>query len=152
MRRVFPLLLLFLLGWGLPALAEAPACGGRNLLDGLKLSDPAKYEAVLAEARAVPNGEAVLWKVEGNDGRKPSYLLGTAHVTDVRVTKGPPGFEALIAASDKVVLEIAELSDRMAMGKALMGSARRMVLPPGQSLWDLVPDADEPATSPGWCR
>jgi uncharacterized protein len=123
---------------------EPPACTGKNLLDELQARDPAKYEAVMAESRTVPNGEAVLWKIE-RDGLPVSYLLGTAHVTDPRVTKGPPGVEDLIAGSRKVALEVKELADDQEMAMAVMRSAPLMVMPVGKTLWDVVPDADEAA-------
>ena len=60
-------------------------CGGGSLLDKLKASDSAAYDAVMAEADATPNGEAIFWKVEAPDVSEPSSLLGTAHVTDPRI-------------------------------------------------------------------
>jgi uncharacterized protein YbaP (TraB family) len=129
---------------GAAAAQEPPVCTGINLLDDLKSRDPAKHEAVMKEAAAVPNGEAILWKIE-KDGVKPSHLLGTAHVTDPRVTKGPPGIEELIASSSKVALEVKELADDQEMAMAVMRSAPMMVMPVGKSLWDVIPDADEDA-------
>jgi hypothetical protein len=129
---------------GAAAAQEPPVCTGINLLDDLKSRDPATYEAVMKEAAAVPNGEAILWKIE-KDGVKPSHLLGTAHVTDPRVTKGPPGIEELIASSSKLALEVKELADDQEMAMAVMRSAPMMVMPVGKSLWDVIPDADEDA-------
>ena len=141
-RFALALAIMFLAGTA--AAQEPPVCTGVNLLDDLKSRDPAKYEAVMKEAAAVPNGEAVLWRIE-KDGIKPSHLLGTVHVTDPRVTKGPPGIEELIAASGKVALELKELADDQAMAMAVMRSAPMMVMPVGKSLWDVIPDADEDA-------
>jgi hypothetical protein len=143
MKR-FALALAAMLFAGTAAAQEPPVCTGVNLLDDLKSRDLAKYEAVMKEAAAVPNGEAVLWKIE-KDGIKPSHLLGTAHVTDPRVTKGPPGIEELIAASSKVALEVKELADDQAMAMAVLRSAPMMVMPAGKSLWDVIPDTDEDA-------
>lgn len=126
-----------------PACAgEPPPCTGRNLLEELAATDRQAYAAVMAEAKATPNGNAVFWKVE-KDGVKPSYLLGTAHVSDPRVTNPPPGVEAAIEAADIVALELAELGDDQEMARAAAQNAALMLMPDGQSLWDIIPDADE---------
>ena len=124
--------------------AEAPVCTGTDLLAQLKSSDPAIYEKVMTEARATPNGEALFWKIE-RDGTKPSFLLGTAHVTDPRVTELSPAASEALNAAAMVALELAELGDQQRLSLAMMKNAPLMVLPGGQSLWDLVPDADEAA-------
>ena len=132
MKRI-ALALAAILFAGAAAAQEPPVCTGINLLDDLKSRDPAAYEAVMKEAAAVPNGEAILWKIE-KDGVKPSHLLGTAHVTDPRVTKGPPGIEELIASSSKLALEVKELADDQEMAMAVMRSAPMMVMPVGKVL------------------
>jgi uncharacterized protein len=129
----------------MPARAEAPpACQGTDLLAKLKAESPSGYDAVLREAAAVPNGEAVFWKIEGK-GVQPSYLLGTAHVTDLRVTGLPVEIMEPLLGASVIALELKELADEKALMMGAMRHARHMVLPPGQSLWDLIPDADEPA-------
>ncbi len=143
MKWIAALLLGIAVGLG-PAHAEMPpACAGANLLDQLKAERPADYEAVMAEARATPNGEAVFWRIE-RDGIEPSFLLGTAHVTDPRVTALPLQVEAALDTVDVVALELKELRDSQEFAFAAMKLARLMVLPPGQTLWDLIPDAEEP--------
>ena len=89
MKRV-AIALLCLLASATMARAEAPpACTGTDLAAKLKAEDPATYDAVMAEAKAIPNGQAIFWKIE-HDGLPPSHLLGTAHVTDPRVTDLEP--------------------------------------------------------------
>ena len=44
--------------------------------------------AIRAEAAKVPNGKGLLWKIE-KDGRV-SFLFGTMHMTDQRVTSLTP--------------------------------------------------------------
>lgn len=127
-----------------PVRAEAPpACTGIDLLEQLRAERPADYEAVMAEARAIPNGEALFWRIE-REGVKPSFLLGTAHVTDARVTEMPVSVKEALRDASVVALELKELRDKQEFALAAMKQARLMVLPPGQSLWDLIPDADEP--------
>lgn len=126
-----------------PVHAETPpACTGIDLLEQLKTERPADYEAVMAEARAVPNGQSNFWKIE-REGLEPSFLLGTAHVTDPRVTEISPSIKNALRGASVVALELKELRDKQEFALAAMKQARLMVLPPGQTLWDLIPDADE---------
>jgi uncharacterized protein YbaP (TraB family) len=136
--------LFFLVLFASAARAEAPVCKGTDLLARMQAEDPASYAAVMAEAAATANGEAIMWRVE-RDGAAPSFLLGTAHVTDPRVTTLPAVAEAALAKASVLVLELAELRSDQDMALAMMKNASKMVLPPGQSLWDLIPDADEAA-------
>jgi uncharacterized protein YbaP (TraB family) len=124
------------------AMAEAPACMGTNLLDKLQREDPQAFAAVMAEAAKVKNGEAIFWKIE-RAGLKPSWLLGTAHVTDPRVTGMTPEARAALSGAGTVALELREIRDRQEMALAAMKHAKFMVLPSGQSLWDLIPDDQE---------
>ena len=123
--------------------AEPPVCGGTDLLAELKIKEPATYDAVMAEAGAIPNGGALFWTIE-RDGVEPSFLLGTAHVTDPRVTSLTPAMTQALEGASAVALELAELGDTQKMATAILKHARLLVLPPGQTLWDLIPDADEP--------
>lgn len=144
MKSLKYFLIVLLIGsW--PAHAEPPpVCGGTDLLAKLQHDDPAKFAAVLAKAEAVPNGEAVFWRIE-RDGLEPSFLLGTAHVTDPKVTELSPAARDGLAGARTVALELKELRDQKELAMASLRQARLMVLPAGQSLWDLIPDADEPA-------
>ena len=126
-----------------PARAEAPpVCGGTDLLAELKAEHPADYEAVVAEADAIPNGQAVFWKIE-RGGVEPSWLLGTAHVTDPRVTRLTPAMNDALSGADVIALELKELRDQQEFMAAALANAKLMVLPAGQSLWDLIPDEQE---------
>ena len=81
MTRLLAILLFSLLGVCTAQAQDTPACTGIDLLARLKTERPADYDAVIAEAEAVPNHEALFWKIERDD-LAASYLLGTAHVTD----------------------------------------------------------------------
>lgn len=95
-----------------PALADAKVCTGRNLLAGLKASDPASYAEMRAAADATPNGKNVLWKIEDpeNPDHAPSFLFGTLHLTDDRVATLPPAAEAAFSDAMRVAIEIEDLS------------------------------------------
>ncbi len=125
------------------ARAEAPpACTGIDLAARLKSEDQAAYDAVMAEAKAIPNGQAVFWKIE-RDGLPPSHLLGTAHVTDPRVTTLKPAIEDALTGATTLALELAEAGDLQREALSAIALAKYMMLPPGQTIWDLIPDEDE---------
>ena len=154
MTRLFAILFCMFVGLG-PVRAEtAPACTGIDLLAKLKTERPADYADVMASANAVPNHEALFWKIE-REGLPDSHLLGTAHVTDSRVTTLRPDVEMALLTSDDVAFELEEIASREQMALSSLRLARYMVLPGGQSLWDLVPDdqetliRDNPNLAPG---
>jgi uncharacterized protein YbaP (TraB family) len=142
MRRLAAIVLALFAILGTASAEAPPACSGRDLLADLKTERPVDYEAVMAEAAAVPNGEALFWKIEGN-GLKPSWLLGTAHVTDPRVTELTPAMADALSGAGTLALELKELRNPQEMALASIKQASLMVLPPGQSLWDLIPDDQE---------
>ena len=73
----------------------------------MKQSDPAGYAKVRAAADAVPNTGALLWRIGGKD-QPPSYLFGTIHSTDDRVTRLSPAVVAAFNAANTVALEFLE--------------------------------------------
>lgn len=107
--RLLALGLALLLGH--PALASdepaAPSCRGLNILQEMQGSDA--HERILAAASATENTEALLWKIEQGD-RPPSYLFGTVHLTDDRVTEHSPALLAALGAARRLVLEIDDFS------------------------------------------
>lgn len=119
------------------------ACAGRDLLAELKKVDPAGYAEVEKQSAATLNSGALLWKIEPPNKAKPSYLLGTMHVTDDRVANPDKRLRDLIAASRVVVFELANVGDRQGMTGAAMQDPARTMMPEGQSLWDVIPDDKE---------
>src|SRR5262245_26835323 len=90
-----------------PKKAVPPACAGRDIFTAMKKSDPEGYAKVRAAADAVPNTGALLWRVEGKEA-PPSYLFGTIHSTDERVTKLSPAVTAAFNGAGTVALEFLE--------------------------------------------
>jgi uncharacterized protein YbaP (TraB family) len=61
--------------------AETERCGGVDLVQALKASDPKSFEKFEDAARGVVNGQGLLWRVERPGGRV-SYLFGTMHSSE----------------------------------------------------------------------
>ncbi len=122
--------------------ADSASCQGRDLIALLKSEDRAAYDQIQAEANATVNGEALLWRIEGRVGA-PSYLFGTAHVSDPRITQIPSSARIAFASADIVALELVDVVDRQRMAAATLRNARYVAMPAGKSLWDIVPDGDE---------
>jgi uncharacterized protein YbaP (TraB family) len=111
---------------------EAARCKGIDMLGEMQAKAPDAYEAVMAESRALPNTEAILWKIE-KPGVASSYLFGTMHLSDPRVATLSPAVMDAIAHARSVALEVADLSDK-AVAAAMTKMARLIVYTDGQSL------------------
>lgn len=129
-----------LLGGGGWAVAEQ--CGGTDMMKEFAGRNPAAYEKVRAEAKALSNTEALLWRVEGQ-GLQPSYLFGTMHLSDARITQLSPAVSKALTEAKAVVLEIGDLSPS-ALAGAVATSGADLVYANGRSLADeLSPDEFE---------
>lgn len=98
---------------GPAAFAAAPkddTCQGSDMLAETKVTNPEVYEQIMAEAEATENAGALLWKIE-RDGRPTSYLFGTVHLTDDRVTKLSPAVLSALKEAKAIALEVADLSE-----------------------------------------
>lgn len=93
-----------------PAMAlEPPVCHGENLIERLRAADPASAERISSKAEATLNAKSILWKVD-KSGVAPSYLLGTAHLTDPRITKLPAETQKLLDQASAVAVEVTDLT------------------------------------------
>jgi uncharacterized protein YbaP (TraB family) len=108
-----------LLACGPARAAEAAACGGKDIFAEIKAKNPEIYARIEAEAAATPNGTSRLWKVE-KAGLEPSYLFGTMHLTDARVTTLTPEAQRAFDASRTVVIETTDVLDEKKAAMALM--------------------------------
>jgi uncharacterized protein YbaP (TraB family) len=126
---------------GLTGLAPAtsaakgpPVCTGTDMVaERLAADDPIMREAVKA-AKAIPNDGAVLWKLE-KDGKPTSYLFGTIHSTDPRVTRLTPELASAIADVDTVALELTKGSEQD-MVRLMMSAPGTFFFTDGTSLGD----------------
>jgi uncharacterized protein YbaP (TraB family) len=83
-----------------------------------------------ASGEVTPKERPFLWVIEGE---VPSYLYGTIHLPDPRVTTLPPVVEQAILASDELNTEIP--MDLFTMGRA----AFAMIAPAGERLSAVLP-------------
>lgn len=109
-----------------------PVCGGTNLFDEFSKEDPDRFAKVGREARATKNGDAIFWKVT-KPGGPPSYLFGTVHLTDPRVTVLSPAVKAALKETKTLALEVADLSPT-ALARALASAVNVTIYTDGQSL------------------
>ncbi len=123
---------------------ETPVCTGEDLFATLAVEDPGAVATIRAEAAATPNGEGLLWKLE-KAGAPPSWLFGTMHMTDPRVTDLPPAARSAFDASGTVVIETVDILDQQKMMETLAKHPELMMFTDGRTLFDLIPEADKAA-------
>ncbi len=112
---------------------SVPSCQGTNLLEQMRTKDTAAYQALIKRENAVPNGKGLLWKIERN-GTPASYLYGTMHVSDTRLTTLPgPVMDALKGAST-VALELDEIADDQKMQREVIKNIGLIAFTDGRTL------------------
>lgn len=63
---------------------------------------------------------SLLWKIEGNGIKQPSYLFGTMHLIEKQYFYFPESLEKLVKKSDLLVMEIAGIPDQTEAMKYLV--------------------------------
>ncbi|MDR7145667.1 TraB/GumN family protein [Rhizobium sp. BE258] len=124
-----------------PATAADDSCSGKDLMAELKQSDPARYAEVVKEADAVPNGKGIFWKIE-KQGLKPSWLLGSMHVTDPRVLNLPAYAQAAHDGADTIVIESDEILDERKAAAALLARPDLTMFTDGTTIDKLLSPED----------
>ncbi|MEZ2129908.1 MULTISPECIES: TraB/GumN family protein [unclassified Sinorhizobium] len=134
--------LLVALFWFSPAeAADDAACGGKNLLTDLPRTDPQRYAGMVREADETPNGKSTFWKIE-KPGLKPSWLLGTMHVTDPRVLTMPKGAPEANAKADTIIIESDEILDEKKAALALLAKPELTMFTDGKTISALLSPED----------
>lgn len=116
--------------------AAKTSCGGSSLIQEIQAGNPDAFAKVMAEAKGTENGGALLWRIS-KDGIADSYLFGTVHMTDARVTKLSKQVQNAIEGSKVVVLEVADTSPT-AVASALANAPSLMMFNDGRRLDHLV--------------
>lgn len=133
----------FVLAFAMDAGAQTAVCTGEDLLAAMERDDPDAYRALMEEAQASLNGEAILWRVEAPDGAV-SHLYGTMHVTDPRITQLARDAQAAFDASDTLVIETTDILNPSAMMAAMAEHPDLMMFTDATTLSSLL-DEDERA-------
>ncbi len=128
-----------------PASAEEipAACTGKNLFTELQKNNPQAARAVLKEMAADPNQGPLFWKITSRKSKKPSWLMGTMHVTDTRVTTLSENVKTRIESAHVLVLELQEIQNKRRLASKLMSFTDRVSMPKGKTIWDVIPDDQE---------
>ncbi|TIM13555.1 MAG: polysaccharide biosynthesis protein GumN, partial [Mesorhizobium sp.] len=126
--------------------AETQVCAGADMLSALQKDDPAAYRKIETEAAATPNGRGLLWKLE-KAGERPSFLFGTMHMTDPRVTALPPAAQKAFDAADTVVIETTEVLDKQKMMAAFLKEPELMMFTDSTTLSSLLSPDDAAAVN-----
>jgi uncharacterized protein len=113
-------------------------CGASDLLKALARAEPEAHAKVQAAAKAVANGEGMLWRID-KPGLQPSYLFGTMHSTDPRLDRHVSRIRPLIARSRSVAVEISELVTPGLKDAAAQEIARAGLATSGNALAALHP-------------
>ncbi|MFN3546271.1 MAG: TraB/GumN family protein [Mesorhizobium sp.] len=130
------------------ARAEAPACAGQDLLAQIEAEEPETHARLRAEAAAVPNGESLLWTVK-KSGVEPSFLFGTMHLTDPRVTELTDAARAAYDSAGTVVIETTDVIDQARMMAAMIERPDLMMYTDGATLTSALPPEKAKAIEAG---
>ncbi|WP_082453707.1 TraB/GumN family protein [Rhizobium sp. Leaf262] len=116
-------------------------CAGSDLLVDMQKNEPARYDAIVTEADAIPNGKATFWKIE-KAGAEPSWLLGTMHISDPRVLAMPEGAKAAFDKAAVVIVESDEITSEKEASAKLLEQPELMMFLDGKSITDMLPKDD----------
>ncbi|RWG95429.1 TraB/GumN family protein, partial [Mesorhizobium sp.] len=111
-------------------------------------SDPAAFKKVETEAAAVPNGRGLLWKLE-KPGEEPSYLFGTMHMTDARVTTLPAAAQKAYEGADTIIIETTDALDKAKMMAAMAAEPGLMMFTDNTTLSSLLSPEDAAVLNKG---
>ena len=154
--RIFPILAPLAALAGLLAAAPAGAqgftavkgpsllCQGRDLRPEIASQDPALAAEIARQAAAMPFGKGRLFRIT-RPGVKPSWLFGTVHVSDKRVTVFSPAVQAAMAEARTIALEVAEadqLGEAGVMQAAMASIGTGMLAVPGERAEDVLSKPD----------
>ena len=125
--------------WIASAVAASATCqSGANLLDSLH---PTEKAAIFEQAGRQANGQGRLYRID-RDGTPTSYLFGTMHLTDPRITRLPDEVESAFAASGQLVLETTDLIDADALANTLLNNPDLTSLPDDTTVTDYLSGED----------
>lgn len=119
------------------AAEPATACAGKDILVDMRENDTTRYDAIVAEAKMVPNGKGTFWKIE-RAGSEPSWLLGTMHISDPRVLAMPDGAKAAFDKAATVIVESDEITSQQQATVKLLAEPEFTMFTDEKSITDML--------------
>lgn len=123
------------------ARAEDTQCSGKDLIQAMKSEHAGEYAKLRAEADKVANGNSILFRVE-REGTKPSWVMGTMHMSDPRVLDMPAAAKSAYNNASTVVIESTDVLDKRKMAAFMLEHPEYTMLPSGKTLKDMLDPAD----------
>lgn len=114
-----------------------PSCTGTSIVSQLEADYPNVYADLEREARAIPNGEGLLWRITAPDG-KTSYLFGTIHLSELSVPEISPTVLDLVLQSQLVVTEIPDIANETIVAEQSVLQMGNLFLGNGKTLKDFM--------------
>lgn len=108
-------------------------CQGNNLLTALQETDPNALAELEKKGDAIANGIGRLWKIEV-DGAPPSYLFGTIHYADERLSVIPEPVADVIRNARLIMPELDKINEADFIATNAELIKRLTQLPNGQTL------------------
>lgn len=116
----------------------AQCATGHDLLAELVQKDPATVANLRQAVAETPNHSGLFWKVE-KDGIAPSYLFGTIHLSDPRVTKLSADAQKAYDQAETVIVEAIDILDPKTALKIRVEHPDLMQFTDGTTLTSLLP-------------
>lgn len=114
-----------------------PSCTGTSIVSQLEADHPEVYADLEREARAIPNGEGLLWRITAPDG-KTSYLFGTIHLSELSVPEISPTVLDLVLQSQLVITEIPDIANETIVAEQSVLQMGNLFLGNGKTLKDFM--------------
>ncbi len=114
-----------------------PSCTGTSIVSQLEADYPDVYANLEREARAIPNGEGLLWRITAPDG-KTSYLFGTIHLSELSVPEISPTVLDLVLQSKLVITEIPDIANETIVAEQSVLQMGNLFLGNGKTLKDFM--------------
>lgn len=120
--------------------AIADSCyNGRDLLAEKVKEQPNFMASIEKEANKIPNHKGLLWKIT-KDGSAPSYIFGTFHLSDPRVTNLMPAAQQAFDLSEGVIVETTDMLDPKNIMALMLEKPDLMRFTDGTTIMSLLPD------------
>lgn len=122
------------------AQAEEISCTGIDLVERMAREEPDRLAKIRQEASKTIHGNARLWKI--TRGNLPaSWLFGTMHMAEARVTNLPDKVKTALDQSKLVAVENTDAMDKQIMQQAIVKYKDMTLLTDGSTVDQLLDEA-----------